>query len=197
MFDIISSIITGVLGGGATGLLGVLLQRFFDWRKQSIDLELLKLQNKHAVDLQTLELEARAKAAAMSAAAQQAMAELDLQARVDASAAADYAASHQADRATYLDPDAQKTGWFARIAMAIVDFLRGIVRPGGTIYLMAVTTAMFWWTTELAKQHGVQLSAEQVLGLQMRVIETILYLVTTSWVWWFGVRPSSAPKQRG
>lgn len=191
MFDILSSIVTGVLGGGATGLLGVLIQRFFEWRKQSLDLEVLKLNHEHTLQLQALELEARAKAAAMAASAQQVMAELDLMAKADASAAADYAASYQHDKAAYLDPEAQKQGWFARIAMAIVDFSRGIVRPWGTIYLMAVTTAMFWWTTALAAEYGVKLTAEQILGLQMRVIETILYLVTTSWVWWFGVRPAA------
>lgn len=190
MFEVLTSIVTGVLGGGATGLLGVLLQRFFDWRKQSLDIEIVKLQNQNAIELRALEIQGAAAAAALSASAQAQLAEIDLQSRFDASAAAAYVASHQADKATYLDAEAQRQSWFARLLMAVVDFSRGIVRPWGTVYLMAVTTAMFWWTTQLAAESGVKLSTEQILGLQMRVIETILYLVTTSWVWWFGVRPS-------
>ncbi len=191
MFELLSTIVSGVLGGGATGLLGVLLQRFFDWRKQSQDLELLKLNNELAIQLRSLELEAAAKAATLDASVRQQMAEFDMQARAEAASADAYAASMQADRATYLDAAAQKMSRLARWAMTIVDFSRGIVRPWGTIYLMGVTTAMFWWTTQLAHEMGVKLTAEQVLDLQLKVIQTILYLVTTSWVWWFGVRPQA------
>ena len=87
MFELLSTIVSGVLGGGATGLLGVLLQRFFDWRKQSQDLELLKLNNELAIQLRSLELEAAAKAATLDASVRQQMAEFDMQARAEAASA--------------------------------------------------------------------------------------------------------------
>lgn len=193
MFEFLTAIVTGVFGGGATGLLGVVLQRFFDWRKQATDIEALRLQNEMTIQLRTIELEAAAKAATLDASVRQQMAEFDLQGKIEVAAADAYAASMQADRATYLSADAQNKSRLARWAMTVVDFSRGVLRPWGTVYLMVVTTLMWRWSSDLATQMHAQFSADQVMQIQLRIIETILYLVTTSWVWWFGVR-SSQPK---
>ena len=45
---------------------------------------------------------------------------------------------------------------------------------------------------ELAVQHGLTLTAEQVMHLMVQIIATILYVFTTCALWWFGARP---PKQ--
>ena len=54
--EILGSLITSVVGGGATGLLGLLLQRWFDARKQANDLEILKVQQAGAERLRQMEI---------------------------------------------------------------------------------------------------------------------------------------------
>lgn len=196
MMDIFGALVTGVLGGGATGLLGVLLQRFFDYKKERTQLDLVRLNHENALALRTIELQAQERIAVRTAEAEELIAQADMHAREAEAAERSLQASYEADRATYLSPDAQKMSGFARVAMAIADFLRGIIRPIGTAYLMIVTTSMFWWTTRLANEFGVKMTADQVLTLQRSMIETISYCAVTSWIWWFGVRSGQPPGRK-
>lgn len=195
MIELLGAIATGVFGGGATGLLGVLLQRFFDFKAKRLEVDLVRLNHENAVALRTIELQAQERIAARTAEADELIAQTEAQAREAEAAERSLQASYEADRATYLSASAQKQSRAARIMMALADFARGMIRPLGTVYLMIVTTAMFWWTTKLAAEYGVRMTADQVLQLQMNLIGTITYCFTTSWVWWFGVRPAQ-PKGR-
>ena len=102
-------------------------------------------------------------------------------------------ASFAADSAQYLDKAAQrKKGWVANLVMlmmATVDFTRGMLRPGMTIYLCVLVTMMFTWAKQLASQYGLEMSAEQVITLVTQIIATVLYVFTTITLWWFGSRP--------
>lgn len=195
MIELLGAIATGVFGGGATGLLGVLLQRFFDFKAKRLEVDLVRLNHENAVALRTIELQAQERIAARTAEADELIAQTEAQAREAEAAERSLQASYEADRSTYLSASAQKQSRAARIMMALADFLRGIIRPVGTAYLMIVTTSMFWWTTRLADQYGVRMSADQVLTLQRSMIETISYCAVTSWVWWFGVR-NAQPNKR-
>ena len=196
MIEILGAIATGVFSGGATGLLGVLLQRFFDYKKERTQLDLVRLNHENALALRSLELQAQERIAVRTAEAEELIAQADMQAREAEAAERSLQASYEADRGTYLSPAAQKQSRAARILMALADFARGIIRPLGTVYLMIVTTTMFWWTTRLAAEYGVKMTAEQVMQLQMNLIGTITYCFTTSWIWWFGVRSGQPPKGR-
>lgn len=195
MIEVLGAIASGVFTGGATGLIGVLLQRFFDFKAKRLEVDLVKLNHENALALRTLELDRQERIAVRTAEADELIAQTEAQAREAEAAERTVQASYEADRATYLTGAAQQQSRAARILMALADFARGIIRPLGTVYLMAVTTAMFWWTTKLAGEYGVKMTADQVLQLQMNLIGTITYCFTTSWVWWFGVRPAQ-PKGR-
>lgn len=196
MMEIFGAVLTSVLGGGATGLLGVLLQRWFDQRKAQADLRLVELQLAAAERTRRLELEHQAAMADRVEATKALEAQLALQAReIDADAAA-YAASMGADRATYLAPEAQAGSRWARAAMALVDLVRGLVRPGITAYSLALLTMVFWWVQDLYRRAGAPMTAEQLHQLAMQCLGTVFYLSTTCVVWWFGVRPGQPPRGR-
>ena len=203
MLSLLVSALGVVFSGGATGLVGVLFQRFFDYKTKQQDLELVKINNEHARLLAQMEVDKAARAAQAAehvadeqAEAQVRSAELDAQARADEAAAKQYIASVEADRATYLDPKAQARSRFARIMMTIVDSVRGLIRPVLTIYLIVLATVMFAWAKDLATPEGQSLiDAETAKEMVKAIINTLLYLATTCVVWWFGVRPTEKAKQ--
>lgn len=187
MFDVLGTLITGVLSGGATGLLGVLIQRFFDFKHKQQEIEIVKLQLANSIELAKMETERTLKAA-----------EIDMEGKLAVSDGEVMQASFRHDAASYLNPAAQtKRGFVGSIlamAMGAVDFLRGILRPGMTAYLCWLVTVMFFWVRELAASHGLSLTPDQVMQLMVQVIATILYVFTTTALWWFGARP---PKNKG
>ena len=82
----------------------------------------------------------------------------------------------------------------ARWAMGAVDFLRGIIRPGATIYGYVLLTYLLIWVQQLYAEKALQLSPEQAAKLAAEVIGTVTYLATTCATWWFGVRANSGRK---
>lgn len=198
MMDILATLFTGVLSGGATGLLGVLIQRWFDHKNRQQDIELVNLNHQNAIALANIESEKAKEVAKTRASADVTMAETDFAARETEADSRSLVASLEADKTSYLDPGAQKrdglAGAFVTILMALVDFIRGVLRPGMTIYLCAVVTEMFLWVKDLADKYGVRLTPDQIMQLMMQIIATILYVFTTAALWWFGTRP---PKKQG
>lgn len=197
----ILGILSALVSGGATGLIGVFLQRFFDYKGKQQDLELVRINNEHARLLAQMDLEkanraaeATEKVAQEQADAQIRSAELDAQAKADEAAAKAYIASVESDRATYLDPKAQSRSKFARAMMTLVDSARGLIRPALTLYLAVLTTFMYHWATDIAAREGFAMSAADAAELVKTIINTLLYLTTTCIVWWFGVRPSQRGK---
>jgi len=196
MGEILGTVVSGVLSGGATGLLGVLLQRWFDMKRRGQDLDLARLQAANALELRRLELDQQAAMAASADQARVRVAELDAQAREDEASARSYQASVAGDRATFLAPPAQQQSRLARWLMATVDFARGMVRPGVTLYTLYLMTVLMLWVQDMHTRKQLVLSVAQTFDLAMEIIRTITYLATTSTVWWFGVRGQSAPARK-
>ncbi len=190
LLEIASTIFTGVLSGGATGLLGVALQQWGEAKKRSYDLEVLRENNKLTIELAAQEAANRLETAKVDAASAERLAELDALAKATAAASADYQASLAADKAGYLDKDAQKRSKFATVLMALVDFFRGIIRPGITVYAMVLQTYLLFWLHDMLLRSQIVLSQDLQTRLAMEVVGTTTYLVTTTTVWWFGVRPA-------
>lgn len=187
MLELIGTLVTGILSGGATGLIGVGLQRYFDFKAKQQEIEVVRLQLENAKELAKIEGERSTR-----------VAEMDMEARFSEADSRSMVASFQADKASYLDPAAQQRKGFVGGAvvflMGVVDFCRGILRPGMTAYMCGLVTVMFFWVRELAAQYGLKLTSDQTVQLMTQIISTILYVFTTTSVWWFGARP---PKQKG
>lgn len=186
MIEILTSVLGAVFSGGATGLLGIGIQRWFDFKNRQQDIEITKLQLANAIELAKLEADRATR-----------VSEMDMEARFVEADAGVMQASFRHDAANYLSPEAQKRkGWvggFVITLMALVDFLRGVLRPGMTAYLCGLVTVMFFWVQSTSERYGMSLAPEQSFQMMMQIIVTILYVFTVSATWWFGTRP---PKQR-
>jgi len=77
--------------------------------------------------------------------------------------------------------------------MTLVDSARGLIRPVLTLYLVILATVMYNWATEFAARDGAVMTAADAAELVKTIVNTLLYLVTTCVVWWFGIRPSAKP----
>lgn len=189
ILDLLGSAVTGVLSGGATGLIGIALQQWGESKKRGDDIERLKLEHAQAERLAQLETARQLEIAKLGADSADRLAQLQAEARVEESADLNYRASMEHDKAAYLAPGAQTSSRVARWLMALVDTARGLIRPGATVYSLGLLTVLMLWVRDLYARQGLSMTPDQTMRLSMEIIGTVTYLATTCTVWWFGVRP--------
>jgi hypothetical protein len=123
MLAILGTLISGVISGGATGLLGVLLQRWFDLKNRDRDIQIVQLNHQNALALAQMESER----ARIRADADMAIADRESEAKEEEAASRSLVASYEHDKANYLQPEAQKRkGWVGAavtLMMALVGCL--------------------------------------------------------------------------
>jgi len=172
----ISEIVGTIVGGGATGLLGSVINSVGDYFKQkqqySHEEKMAEIETKHL----EMEIDRDVK-----------ITEREAKAREEVAAAETQAESYKADTRAYLPAEAVKSSQFIAWLMAIVDFIRGITRPGLTLYLCAVTTMIYLQTNAVVSQAG-GLDGEQAFFLMKNITLGVLYLTFTAVGWWFGSR---------
>ena len=198
MLALLGTMFGSIFSGGATGLLGIVFQRYFDFKNKQQDIEVIKLNLQNAIDLKRIEIEqtakeweGRAHVATVEGEAKITVAQEE-RAGVEAQADAQtLEASYANDASTYLTATVlNSNSRLLRFAMVAVDTIRGLVRPVLTLYLVIVAHMMYINLHAMLQERGTQLTGEQIQTLAMQVIGTLLYLATTAVVWWFGTRPT-------
>jgi hypothetical protein len=188
---------TSALSGGGLGVLGGLVQKLIDMYQSKVqaDQEITnkKLDHQHELDMQeqgrmTMKLEAEAKLAVSRVEGDVTKATTDTNAMV---------AAMQSDKRTYATDESSNKYPFL---MVLVDFLRGVIRPGLTIYLTIATSVI----VAVASYHlhaewvAGQVAAAEIKDLvQVSLIEsikTILFLFEMTVSFWFVTRPSSSSR---
>ncbi len=61
MLALLGTMFGSIFSGGATGLLGIVFQRYFDFKNKQQDIEVIKLNLQNAIDLKRIEIEQTAK----------------------------------------------------------------------------------------------------------------------------------------
>lgn len=180
MFEILGLIFGNIFSGGATGLIGVVLQRFADYKNKQLDLQIELQKQAHEINMRKVDAEisaqewaARTQVAQVEAAGKEAVA--------DAQA---FAASFGLEPNRYAEGVklTQGQAWL----MVALDALRGSIRPVLTVYLCLLTTLV--WYQARAVLGAEQLEAEAAIEVWKMVVGNILYLTTTCVLWWFGTR---------
>lgn len=187
MLELLTTMLGSIFSGGATGLLGIALQRYADHknRQQNIEIEKMRLENE--LKLRKLDSEIMEK----EWAGRTRVAQAESQAIVDAADAQSFASSFKADPPRFSDGINPPRFW--KHALLALDWIRGFVRPGLTIYLCVLTTMIYFQARDLLNKE--ELSSSEVLDLERLIISTVLYLTTTCVLWHFGTRnKQSAPK---
>jgi len=189
MLELFGTLFSSIFAGGATGLLGVLVQRYFDHKNRELDKQL-------EAQRQTHELSMRDKDAAIMAqewAGRTQVADIEAAATVNAADAVAFGESFKLEPKQYSSNVVKPTKGQSWV-LVLVDALRGIVRPGLTVYLCAITT-LIYSDAQLLLNKAQGMTATEALDLTKMVVSTVLYLTTTCVLWWFGTRnKQSAPQ---
>lgn len=187
MLTILGTIFGSIFSGGATGLLGVVLQRFADFKNKQLDmkLEAQRAENEIAKRRVDAEIMAQEWAGRLKVAEKEGESAMD----VAASKAFEASLFKEPERYTYAPTLTPSQQW----VMVLLDAARGLVRPFLTIYLCALTT--YVWYQVRATLATEDLSIDAALDVWKMVVGQILYLTTTIVLWWFGTRNKvEAPK---
>lgn len=181
MLSFLSTIFSSVFAGGATGIIGVIAQRFADYKNKQLDLQAEKQRNEFALAMKDKD------AAIMQQewAARTTIAATDADARVQV---ADAAAFGESLGEAALSDHAHVSRW-QQWLFVLVDVVRAMIRPGLTVYLCALTT-MIYLEVRVVTDVVSQDKAYELLDL---IVGTILYLTTTCVLWWFGTRNKQNP----
>lgn len=156
-------LLAGVLSGGVTGLLGTIISggmKFFENRQ------------KHSHELAIMDMEMRQMD--KEAAIARDIKELDMESKDNEAAWAALSASYKESTARMSSGDSP---W-----LVLVDVVRGLMRPVitlGTLTLMAV----IYFTIAQDMAPG-----PDGIPVQVTIVQTVLYIATTSVLWWFGTR---------
>jgi len=180
MLEILGTIFGSIFSGGATGLIGVIAQRYGDYKNKQLDMQLESQRHANAVAMRQVDAEimkqewaARTKVAEVEAAGKEAVAD-----------AAAFGESYKLEPQRY--SEAVKPSVWQGWVLVLLDAFRGVVRPGLTVYLCALTTYVWFQVRGLLAAEDI--SSAQALEIWRLVIGTILYLTTTCILWWFGTR---------
>lgn len=159
--------ISDLMFGGLTGLIGGIAQKVADYKAKKLELELLQKKTEAEIALRRVDAEIM----------QEEWSQRTKIAEVE-TASADFRASFNEPElySANVKPSRQQ-GWL----LVIVDFLRGFVRPFLTLYLCGVTTVLYLRTD------GGTVDAQSI-------VDTILYLTVMCCGWWFGSRTESKKK---
>ena len=187
MWEIISGI-----AGGLTGLAGSITTAIFNYKQKKIDYQ-------REVDLKKLDIQLAEKEHEFALAQTKIQAEAETEKAAEATLQASYA--H--DRASYFTPFAgviEKYPWLGipfAVFFALVDLLRGLIRPTMTAYLVVLVTVMYLQSMQVLKAQGYDVGSDQAMVLVGRLVDLVVYLCATVCAWWFGNRTIEKRLERG
>ena len=189
MLEIIGTIFGSVFSGGATGLIGVGLQRYADHKNKQLDIQLAKQKFDQDLALKQMDMQMMEKEWAGRVQV----------AQTEAEAAADVAASRAFEASLASEPkrysEGVKVGRAGGLLLVLMDVFRGMVRPALTVYLCVLSTLIYYQARELVAKEN--LTPDQSLSIENMIVGTILYLTTTCVLWWFGTRNKQQPSKLG
>jgi len=154
--------IGAVLTGGATGLLGTAVTGVMSHLER-------KQRHQQEVELRRLDLEITRG----EQAAAERIAAVDAESRESAAAWGAFEASHRGAAVRWSRGD---SAW-----LVAVDVVRGLIRPFLTVGFLALAAVIYFGLPMIPPA-----------DVAVRLIDTILYLATTTTLWWFGTRPKGA-----
>jgi hypothetical protein len=186
----ILEILGSIFSGGATGILGIVAQRFADYKNKQLDMQLEGQRHANTVALRELDSRIMAQEAAakievttLEGENANALQELKNEGEIAKADGVAFTKSYELEPKLY---NSGKLTTGQQWVMVILDAIRGSVRPLLTIYLCVLTTYIYFQAKGLLSQED--LDVDQAMELTKYVVHSILYLTTTIVLWWFGTR---------
>ena len=183
-----------VLLGGVTGLFGNIITGVMNYKT-------LKIKNEHEAKMVSLETEAMKEEAKMQIAVTNAEVEgavelADSQAYLESIKVGNKKMFSEKWIDHLFNVEGKIGSFFATpaaillsLAFGFVDWLRGIMRPGITIYLTGLTTLITFYAWDIIQKHGLEtMTTTEAIGIYNKTTSIVIYLTVTCVTWWFGDR---------
>ena len=184
MLGILGSFITSGVLGGLTGVLGNWLQQRANAKMKKLEIEADVVRMAHELKIKEADLAIMGKewagrqgVAIAEASGAEAVAELKAFTN-------SYNIGPQYSKG--IEPSTGQA-W----ALVALDLFRGSIRPGLTVFLIAMTAKIYFQAQTLMV--APLITQELASDIVIKVISTILYLTTSSFMWWFGSRNNQKP----
>ncbi len=163
-----------ITSGGVTGLFGAALDKTFGYFTKKQELKAQESRQLHEIAMRRADAEIMAQ----EWAARTKVASVEADAKMDVAASEAFAKS-------FNEPQmfSERNGHWS---MTLLDFVRGVVRPGLTLYLAAVVTAMYFQAQDALV--GVSVDVAATINFLNKLTDAIIYLASTACLWWFGTR---------
>jgi hypothetical protein len=185
-----------IILGGLTGLIGNAVTSWTQYKTKSMEFT----HKENMVKLETMAMLEEAKA-------QISITKARIEGEVELAEVGAYKESIEAGKEKFfgekwVDIMLDSTGWASYIlkpaamviamAFAILDLVRGMMRPLLTIYLTGLTSYITWLAWKILEAKGISsLSVTNAVDLYTDVISTVIYLTVSAITWWFGDRSMS------
>jgi hypothetical protein len=163
-----------ITSGGVTGLFGAALDKTFGYFTKKQEIKAQESRQKHEIEMR----KADAEILAQEYAARTNIAVVEAEAKKEVSADAAFTASFN-EPSMYSE---RNQNW----SMTLLDFLRGFVRPGLTLYLAAIVTVMYFQAHAVLKAEPIDVNA--TTAFLNKITDAVIYLASTACLWWFGTR---------
>lgn len=185
MIEVLGTIFGSIFSGGATGIIGVIAQRFADYKNKQLDMQLEAQRFANNVSMKKIDAEIMAQ----EYAAKTQITVLETAGASDVADSQAFAASYALEPKRYASEAVMTPGqnW----VMVLIDALRGFVRPALTLYLCVLVTAIYVQARMSLAQEDI--TPDQALELFKLTLGTICYVWTTVTLWWFGTRNRTQP----
>jgi len=181
--------------GGLTGLVGSVVTSIMNYKT-------MKAKNEHELAM----IQAQTAAMKAEAEAQIQVTKAQIEGAVELADAQSYMASQRSGNEVlfgenWVDKLLATTGWLSWIAgpvacivaflFGLVDWLRGLMRPLMTAYLVGMSTYITYLAWNIVQKYGQGMTSGEATAIYRSVIEVILYLTVSCVTWWFGDRTMS------
>jgi hypothetical protein len=193
-------IITAIFGGGITGIIGTVTTAVINYKTQ-------KIKNEHEVAMERIKIDtmkaqaeiAKGLVSEVGKEVKDAMASAtEVQDSIAYGKSQQYG-NEQVFSSNWIEKLLQVKGWTSWISFPIayiiiilfgvVDFLKGLMRPGITLYMMVASTWITYLTYGILEKAGIEkLEVAEALNVFNGVIVVIIYLTISCVTWWFGDR---------
>lgn len=185
--------------GAATGIIGNIVGGVFKYKAAKLELEKQTNQNQHEVAMVKAETEAMI----MESKANIAITKAKVEGEIEVADANAYIQSQKEGNKSFfnnkwVDKLFEVTGkWriltfpagvLVAVAFGLIDFLRGIIRPSLTAYLVGMTTWITILAWKIMQQNGVVITSDQAVLIFSQVTSIVIYLTVSCVTWWFGDR---------
>lgn len=185
MLSLLASL-ASLFGGGALGtlfgILGGAVTRYFDLKNASLQITKGAQDNSHELAMKQMDLDImKAEATSNFAVAKLNAASLESAQDVEL-----LKAGYNFEPQTYADKSKLTAGqnW----VFAVLDLIRGLIRPGLTAYFAVFMTLIFWQAIRIMTKEGMAVNPEEAYTLVMKCVDLVITLFATCTTFYFSTR---------